>query len=773
MNEKTVIKPGASHPEDLQQALLDAMPHIAIIIKPHTHEILASNTYARALGAQPGTCCYHMMGNDSICPWCRADEAVSAVSEKHVEIEALSRIWDAHWIPVDSNRMIHYAFDITKRKKAEVALLDSEERFQRIAETITDYIYTVRFENDTEVATIHSGGCCMITGYTPEEFLRNNLLWIAMVHPDDQPRVRDAFSDLTRIPFTAPIEHRIIRKDGIERWVRNTPVVHFNENGTISSYDGVVQDITDRKIAELRLTESEKRYRQMFETSLDGIATTDFDGRILDCNNAYMVMLGYESATDVIAKSFRDVTPTEYHDLDLKMIGQATTQGHCEIYEKEYICANGERYTANVRRWLRRDATGSPVGQWVIARDITEKKKMDSEILRIEHLRSLSQLAGGIAHDFNNLLCGIFGYIDIAREFADSPDKLKSYLEKAMRSLHRARDLTERLLTFAKGDTPSRKLCSVASLLKDSVSLCLAGQTAKARLVFGKDLASCAIDAAQIGRVINNLLMNAVQAMPGGGTVTIKANNTTIEPDSALLPGGGNYVKVVIRDSGKGIPASIIEKVFDPFFTTKQKGTGLGLSICQSIIKKHDGQITITSREGKGTEVTLYLPASHEFLNEQGDAPGKLCKGYGKILIMDDEDFVLDIATQMLQGLGYSVETARHGEEAITKYSNALDEKLPFDAVILDLTIQGGLGGTKTCARLHDIHATVKIIASSGYSNDPVMANPEHYGFVDILKKPYIADGLANVLTKTILKQNNPATTGPVSPRRPRKPPRD
>jgi PAS domain S-box-containing protein len=764
------------------------------------------------------------------------------------------------------------------KRKAESALAESQERFKRIADTLTDYIYTVRFENGKAAETIHGPGCHMVTGYTNEDFQKNLLLWITMVHPDDRQLVRDFFNKALDKPIVNPIQHRIIRKDGIERWVRNTPVFHFNEKGVLLSYDGLVQDITENKLAEravflakeryrqlfnsisdavslaefpdgdtpgkfvdvneahcrlleysreellshtpmtdsitmdislsagithtLRkdkhalfestllskngrkvpveinahvidlegkpyllsivrditkrktnealLRESERRFREMFETSVDGIVTTDLDGRIVDCNQAFLSLLDYSTVKEVVSLSFCDLTPPEYHDLDNAMLLEARGNGHSPVYEKEYLRKNGERFPVNIRRWLRLDIADKPVGLWSIVRDITEKKKTDAELLKSQHLQSLSLLSGGIAHDFNNLLGGIFGYIDIAREFADSPAKTNEYLDKALKSLDRAKDLSQRLLTFSKGGTPSKKLTNLADLVKDSVALSLSGKNVRAKISIARDLASCDVDASQIGRVINNVVTNAVQAMPDGGTVSVVAKNLRVSQKSGLPLKDGPYVRISIQDTGTGIPDTLLCKVFDPFFTTKPKGTGLGLSICQSIISKHDGHIAIASTAGKGAEVILYLPASREKAAVQGKKSTAPLHGHGKILVMDDEDFVLDIATQMLTKMGYSAVTAQHGDEALAKYVKAMDNGAPFDAVMLDLTIPGGMGGAKTCERLLKINPAVKVIASSGYSNDPVMASPQKYGFKTVLKKPYVTEELSEVLLRLL-----------------------
>jgi two-component system, cell cycle sensor histidine kinase and response regulator CckA len=524
--------------------------------------------------------------------------------------------------------------DITDRKRIESALLDSEDRYRRIANTLTDYLYTVTFENGKPVKTLHGPGCFMVTGYTNEDFQKDSQLWIQMVHPDDRQSVRNFIHQIMTKPLTIPIEHRIIRKDHVERWVRNTPVFHFDGKGTMLSYDGIVQDITERKT-------------------------------------------------------------------------------------------------------------------------------MDAEMQKAQHLESLSVLASGIAHDFNNLLGGIFGYIDIAREYSATPKKSREFLEKALKSLDRAKDLSQRLLMFSKGAAPVKKVVDVEGLIREAAALSLAGKNVRAKLSVADDLYSCECDPAQVGRVLNNLIVNAQQAMPDGGTVHITAENADA-CGPLQEPGGapGPYVKISIRDTGGGIAPDKLKKIFDPFFTTKKTGTGLGLTISRSIIGKHGGVIDVSSEVGKGTEFHVFLPASIQKAEPGVDkkppeAVAGALSGHGRILLMDDEDFVLDIASRMLVKMGFSPQTSQHGEEACDLYRKAIDEGRPFCAVILDLTIPAGMGGVRTMKRLMEMDPGVKAIASSGYSDDPVLAEPGKYGFSGVLKKPYMAGELRDALHAVLKKSGS------------------
>jgi len=648
--------------------------------------------------------------------------------------------------------------DVTDRKKIESALLESEERYKRIANTLTDYIYTVTFEKGMPASTVHGPGCFMVTGYVNKDFLKNTLLWIQMVHPDDRQSVRNFINQIMTKPLAIPIEHRILKKDGSERWVRNTPVFHFDGSGNMLSYDGVVQDITERKQAEEALRRSEERYRSLFNGIQDLVAVSEMlpngkPGKFVEVNNAMCTLIGY-SLKELYSLSAIDITeavPTEEYT---RMAGKRLV-GENFSFQRHLVARDGRKIPVDITNQIV-DLAGKPY-ILAIARDMTEKRKMDAEMQKAQHLESLSMLAGGIAHDFNNLLGGIFGYIDIAREYAPTPEKSKEFLEKALKSLDRAKDLSQRLLVFSKGAPPVKKLVNIEDLIAETTALSLAGKDVKAHLTVAKDLCSCECDPAQIGRVLSNLIINAQQSMQNGGTVYISAENTMALSGQAAGAARGPFVRIGIRDTGAGIAPDQLTKIFDPFFTTKKTGTGLGLTISQSVIQKHGGVIEVASEVSKGTEFHVYLPASSQKAERILEKKLMTFSGkgtdHGRVLVMDDEDFVLDIASRMLVKMGFSPQTASHGEEACALYKKAIDDKEPFSAVVLDLTIPAGLGGVKTMSRLLAMDPKVKAIASSGYSDDPVLAEPGKYGFSGVLKKPYMADGLRDAIHRVLEKR--------------------
>ena len=378
-----------------------------------------------------------------------------------------------------------------------------------------------------------------------------------------------------------------------------------------------------------------------------------------------------------------------------------------------------------------------------IVLDISEQKRMETVLQNTEKLESLGVLAGGIAHDFNNLLTGIFGYIQMAQLGMPADSDPSRNLGMAMNVFERARALTHQLLTFSKGGAPVKKTISIGSLLKETVRFAMSGSNLKVDLTVPGDLWDCRADDSQIGQVFDNILINARQAMPLGGSVTVAAENVA-EP-VALPPGmpSGRYVKISVRDQGCGIPQDILPRIFDPFFTTKEQGSGLGLATAFSIIKKHGGHITAESEQEKGAAFFVYLPAvcARTMASPDGARIERTAKA-SYILFVDDEDAIRAFVKSALEAAGHTVTLAIEGKLAIEKYQTALTTSHPFDLVILDLTIPGGMGGKDTLERLLKIDPSVRAIASSGYSNDPIIAEPQKFGFKAKLSKPYLSHQL-------------------------------
>ncbi|RMD87053.1 MAG: PAS domain-containing hybrid sensor histidine kinase/response regulator, partial [Calditrichaeota bacterium] len=383
--------------------------------------------------------------------------------------------------------------------------------------------------------------------------------------------------------------------------------------------------------------------------------------------------------------------------------------------------------------------------------DVTEMKKAEMELMKIQKLESIGVLAGGIAHDFNNILTAILGNISLARIMVNDNDKVGNRLSEAEKACLRAKDLTQQLLTFSKGGTPVKKATSLAEMLTEATTFLLRGSNVKARFDLPKNLWLVDADEGQLAQVINNLVINAKQAMPQGGELNIRAFNYFYDGRSDLPLKRGKYVCFQVEDQGVGIDEKSLQKIFDPYFTTKKTGSGLGLAVTFSIIKKHNGHITAQSKIGKGTTFSVYLPASDKALLPKKEESENFEPLKGKVLLMDDEKVIREIGNEMLSSFGLQVTLAQDGKETIEKYKMEMQNNNPFDLVILDLTIPGGMGGKETIKELQKIDKNVKAVVSSGYSNDPVMANYESYGFKGMVVKPYRMADMYSTL-KEVLK---------------------
>ena len=401
------------------------------------------------------------------------------------------------------------------------------------------------------------------------------------------------------------------------------------------------------------------------------------------------------------------------------------------------------------------DSSGKQCGAVSAVEDITERKKMEEELVKMQKLKSVGILAGGIAHDFNNSLQGILSMIALAETCANPDDEIYTRLEEAKKVVLQSKNLTQQLLTFSRGGDPVKNTISIPEVISDSADLALSRSNVTCELDLPDDLWSVEADKGQISQVIGNLTKNADQAMPGGGTIRIEAENINVNKEITLPLTAGEYVKITIADDGNGISQEHLPKIFDPYFTTGGDDRGLGLSIVYSIVNKHDGFVTAESKVGIGTTFYIYLPASHKEItartvlkSTKGKAP---IKGKGRVLLMDDDDVIRRIVAELLKNLKYEVETAEDGAVAIGLYKESIESDKLFDAVIMDLTIPNGMGGKETIEKLLEIDPDVKAIVSSGFSDDPVMSDFRKYGFNDALVKPFQISDLNEKLQSMIM----------------------
>ena len=501
-------------------------------------------------------------------------------------------------------------------------------------------------------------------------------------------------------------------------------------------------DITERRQMLESLRESERRYRILFEKSPLAMVSFDTTGTIVDCNEKFIDMMGSSREKLIGFSSATKSSPEMRRTIATALSGRTT------YYEDAYVSVTGGK-SSYLRGFFSPVTPGrTPTEVIAILEDITERKRDEEERQKLEKLSSLGVLAGGIAHDFNNILTGIMGNISFVEKLLDDDHHGRQPLREAVAAAKKAGELARRLLTFAKGGEPDRKVLHLDPLLHDAVSLSLGGAKVRAAINLPPDLRAVRADAGQLGQVINNLIINACQAMPDGGVLTISGGNERLAEGN--LPGlaVGDYVRLEFHDQGCGIPQEHLAKIFDPYFSTKAGGTGLGLAAAYSIVKRHQGSIEARSQVGQGATFILHLPAEggETPLRDGATAAAGAVAG-GRILVMDDDRMIRDLTTAMLRHLGYEVTCCGDGEEAIALYQEAASQGSPFRAVILDLTIPGGMGGKEAAQRLLALDLKAWLIVSSGYSNDPIMADHRAFGFRAAIAKPYTMEEFQAVLS--------------------------
>jgi len=487
----------------------------------------------------------------------------------------------------------------------------------------------------------------------------------------------------------------------------------------------------------------------------DAVVGTDIDGEITLMNPVAEEILGY-SASQAIGQNFADIlhknlgqpgTPVE------DPISQVLLTRQVYTAVAEFILTDSVERTRQVAYSAAPifDERKNLIGTVIVLRDQSAQRRLEAQVAKIDKIESLGVLAGGIAHDFNNILNVILGNIELAKLDPNALEAGNSKLEKARKAVLRAKDLTRQLLTFSKGGAPIRKAASAGDFLHESVQFALQGSNVKCEFDIPDDLWPVDIDTSQIDQVINNLTLNASQAMPAGGIMKVSARNIVIDKAEHPVLDKGRYLRIEVTDQGVGIQTDIRDKIIDPYFTTKPKGSGLGLAVAYSIIHRHDGFIDFTSVLDQGTSFFFFLPAALEEPPIEPEPDETIPAGQGKILVMDDEVMILEVVKEMLERSGYQVETVMDGNAAIDMYMQALDNEAPYDAVIMDLTIPGGMGGKEAVKAIAKQDASVQAIASSGYSNDPVMANPQDFGFVAVVPKPYQLKELCDTVQRVIL----------------------
>ena len=548
---------------------------------------------------------------------------------------------------------------------------------------------------------------------------------------------------------------QVIRGDNAVVWISESVSIKAL-GGNRFSLVGVAVDITPQRGAEEALAAEKERLAVTLRAMSECVITTDVAGRIEFMNPAVTTLTGWEEAA-AVGRPVAEICQLQNSRTD-----QPVAVPVAQVVDGDAVADLPPQTRLVTRSGARRQiegccapihaAEGRVIGTVLVFRDVTEQDRLDQELVRATRLESVGVLAGGIAHDFNNILTAVMGNLALAQLDVAPETPVGSSLRSAEKAALRARDLTQQLLTFAKGGEPVRAAVQLDAIVREMAAFALHGSQVKAHFDMAPDLWPADADKGQIGRVVQNIVLNSVQAMPQGGTLRITARNDS--HDSQSQPGlqKGDYIQIAISDTGVGIKPENLARIFDPYFTTKQTGTGLGLAAVYSIIKKHRGHIEVESQLGQGTTFRFWLPALHQQAKPDSNMPwgGAPEQFRGRVLFMDDEPIIREMASLLLQRYGLTVDTAADGAETVAKYRAALAASARYDLVIMDLTVPGGMGGLAAVGQLREIDPGVKAVVSSGYSSDPVLANFRAHGFVAVIAKPYEANELSRVLREIL-----------------------
>jgi len=675
------------------------------------------------------------------------------------------------------------------RVKAGEQLRESERRYRLLAENATDVIWTMDMNLRQTYASpsikyMRGYSAEEVRGQKAEEILTPASLEVAVKALGEELSLEDSDPSSLSRPRTLELEQNC--KDGSTIWTEVKMTFLRDPDGSPVGILGVTRDITERRrmeeelrrhrenlsdLVEKRTSELKKANAKLREEVAErkrvekALIESEQRNRLLVQNSSDLIIIfGPDQTIRYISPSLErnlGYAPDELVGKDGSVFlhpddVEETTRTFFKCVEspEESVCVQHRvRHKDGSWRFLEtigQNLLDDPAINGILAnsRDITERKKMEEELMKLDRLESLGVLAGGIAHDFNNLLTPIMANISIARTYGELGEEITELLEDTEKASLRAKVLTQQLLAFAKGGAPVRRPISIPRLIRDTADFALSGSNVICGFSFPEDLWFAEIDEGQISRVVHNMVLNADQSMPAGGRIGIRAENVVIGPDASLSLKEGRYVKISIEDEGIGIPEKHLSKVFDPFFTTKERGSGLGLAISHMIVKRHDGATQVESKMGVGTTFHVYVPASKKEPDPEERKPAGHPKSEGRILLIDDEDSVRKSAGKVLRRLGYDVAFAGGGEEGIELYRKARESGRPFYAVIMDLTIRGGMGGEAAVRKLVEMDPDAKVIVSSGYSSDPIMSSFREYGFSGIVEKPYRMEDLRQALER-------------------------
>ncbi len=691
--------------------------------------------------------------------------------QSHFEVKVITKTGGEKWLDVSTNLIFYEGFpagiisciDITERKQGEMVFREYTETINRAREEAERRAA----ELDTIISSV-AGGVIIydnsgkivrmnqiardILGYSSNDYetpyqVRSENLQIyksdgSVYETEKLPLYRALHGEVIRD------EEMLLKRIGQGIWISASLAPIFDYNNCLTGVVFTFTDITTRKRKTEEMLASERNLLKITLDSLaEGVIAVDGEGRIRFINHSASVLTGYQP-NEAIGQKINRI----FHVLNNQTSEPITLSAYERIADS-LILVNCELREIPIAVNISpiKSSDNKVIGMVVVFQDITERQKIEQELLKTEKLQSLGILAGGIAHDFNNILAAILANIQLAMYKLSKNESIGIYLSNTMDTARKASDLTKQLLTFSKGGAPVKKDSSLNDLIRDTTEFALRGSKTIAEFSISNGLWAASVDEGQISQVFHNLIINAKQAMPKGGVIRISAENITIGEDKLFNP--GHYVKVAVKDQGYGIPKEHLSKIFDPFFTTKKDGNGLGLATSYSIITRHNGYLEVESREGEGATFLIYLPALKKaVLNVESQKEIATASSSLKILLMDDNIQILNAVGEMLERSGHQVVLTTDGTRVIECYREAINFREPFDVVIMDLTVPGGLGGQEAIAQLRDLDPNIKAIVSSGYANDPIISEYERFGFRGFVIKPYRFDELNEVLNRVIEK---------------------
>lgn len=541
----------------------------------------------------------------------------------------------------------------------------------------------------------------------------------------------------------------------LQIWVDQRFYSIMTDENEVASVVIITEDVTDRiqsKAVKEELRETTEKYRSLVRNLPVAAYTTDGKGYIVSANPAMQKMFRAKNEENLykipVHKRYKSSSARYSFLKELEESDYSVSN-----YETELVREDGSVFWASISanaNFKRGSDTFFIDG---IIRDITDSKALEEERIKTQKLESIGVLAGGIAHNYNNIMAAILGNITLAKLYIPEDNRALEKLNEAEKASLRASGLTKQLLTFSKGGRPVKKLLDMKDILLEAASFAATGSKVKVNFVLQEGLWHARIDEGQITQVVHNLVINSIQSIENRGTIEILCENVVIDSSLTSSLVSGNYLKIQVVDNGTGIPPEIINEIFDPYFTTKSTGNGLGLSTVYSIISNHDGQISVNSVQGEGTTFTLFLPATLETAKAISYEDAKFVapdKNVERILVMDDEEAVLEVAEELLTHFGYFVDIATNGEDAIRMYVESMDRGTRYDLLIMDITVPGGMGGAEALHEIHRHDPLAKAVVASGYSSNAIMSDFKRFGFIGSLAKPFDLETILSTIRNAI-----------------------